>query len=53
MVILKIWSNGLAHESPNCETDDVCLSDLPAFVFSGTPKKTLRVNQQAMNHKRV
>ena len=40
MVILKIWCNGKRAEPLICKTDDVCKTELPAFVLSRTAKQT-------------
>ena len=40
MIILKNCCNGKCTQPLICKTDDVCLTELPAFVLSRTAKQT-------------
>ena len=39
MIILKTCYNGKCAQPLICKTDDVCLTELPAFVLSRTAKQ--------------
>ena len=40
MIILKTCCNGQCSQPLICKTDDVCLTEIPAFVLSRTAKQT-------------
>ena len=40
MIILKTCCNGKCTQLLTCKTDNVCLTELPAFVLSRTAKQT-------------